>query len=228
MPSEPEAPTAGDLVRWAEALSATARTGLAFTESLYERERFEEVVAIAAEIRSKAAAPFDHLALREEWLSMVGEGVRGYVTPKSTVGAVVGNDEHQILLVQRADSGIWLYPTGWADVGYAPAEVVEKEVHEETGIVCEVVRPIAILDGLRQGFTSIPLYSLVFHCNAVAGQLEAHPLECSDVGWFDRDDLPQPLGGSGTWVDLAFAAIDGEPIEVLFDEPRRPPWVPEA
>ncbi len=228
MPSEPEAPTAGDLLRWAEALSATARTGLAFTDSLYERERFEEVVAIAAEIRVKAAAPFDHEALREEWLGLVGQGVRGYVTPKSTVGAVVGNDQNQILLVQRADSGIWLYPTGWADVGYVPAEVVEKEVHEETGIVCEVVRPIAILDGLRQGFTSIPLYSLVFSCRAIGGQLEAHPLECSDVGWFDKDNLPEPLGGSGTWVDHAFAAIAGEPVDVLFDQPRRPPWVPEA
>ena len=59
---------------------------------------------------------------------VVGEGVPGYVTPKVAVGAVVGNDDGEILLVQRADSGIWLYPTGWADVGYSPAEVAVKEV----------------------------------------------------------------------------------------------------
>ena len=42
---------------------------------------------------------------------------------------------------------------GWADVGYSPAEVVVKEVAEETGIECEVVRPIGVLDGQRRGFT---------------------------------------------------------------------------
>ena len=36
---------------------------------------------------------------------------------------IVGNEAGEILLVQRADSGVWLYPTGWADVGYSPAEV---------------------------------------------------------------------------------------------------------
>ena len=30
------------LLRWAESLAATARTGLGFSESLYDRERFEE------------------------------------------------------------------------------------------------------------------------------------------------------------------------------------------
>ena len=45
-------------------------------------------------------------------MKSVGEGVAGYVTPKVAVGAVVGNDDGEILLVQRADSGIWLYPTG--------------------------------------------------------------------------------------------------------------------
>src|SRR3954469_12708823 len=46
----------------------------------------------------------------------------------------------QILLVQRADSGVWLYPTGWADIGYSPSEIALKEVAEETGIECEPVR----------------------------------------------------------------------------------------
>ena len=48
-----------------------------------------------------------------------GDGVSGYVTPKVAVGAVVGNDDGEILLIQRSDSGIWLYPTGWADIGYS-------------------------------------------------------------------------------------------------------------
>ena len=113
-------PTRQDLIRWSEALSGIARTGLGFTESLYERERFEEVLAVAGDIRAAAAADegFDAEHYIDEWMKGVGEGVAGYVTPKVAVGAVVYNDAHEILLVQRADSGIWLYPTGWADVGW--------------------------------------------------------------------------------------------------------------
>ena len=90
---------------------------------------------VAGDIRAAASAleemaeverETDHFV--QEWLDNVGEGVPGYVTPKVAIGAVVGNDAGELLLVQRADSGIWLYPTGWADVGYSPAEVAVKEV----------------------------------------------------------------------------------------------------
>lgn len=223
-----------DLVRWAESLSAIARTGLGFTESLYERERFEEVLKVAGEIGATAAAALhqdgqpvatsDADGLVREWLSSVGTGVAGYVTPKIAVGAIVGNDKGEMLLVQRADSGVWLYPTGWADVGYSAAEVAVKEVREETGIEAEPVRLVMVLDGLRLGFTQVPLYSLVFQLRAVSNELTAHPLECRDVGWFAEDGLPDPLAGSGVWSAHAFAALRGEPVEVLFEWPRRPVW----
>src|SRR5436853_5950411 len=159
--AEEKVVNAQDLLRWSEALSAIARTGLGFTQSLYERERFEEVLKVAADIRVAAGHELEAEVLVEEWLKVVGEGVAGYVTPKVAVGAVVGNDEGELLLVQRADSGVWLYPTGWADVGYSASEVAVKEVQEETGIQVEPVRLVAVLDGLRLNFTRIPLYSLV-------------------------------------------------------------------
>ncbi len=225
--------SASDLLRWSEALSGIARTGLGFTDSLYERERFEEVLRVAADIRVAAglrgrdiaaSRELDVEVLVERWLEQVGSGVEGYVTPKIAVGAVVGNDRHEILLVQRADSGVWLYPTGWADVGYSASEVAVKEVHEETGIDVEPLRLIALLDGLRLGFHRVPLYSLVFHCRMVAGDVRCHPLECLDAGWFAQDDLPQPLAGDGRWTAHAFRAIRGEEVDVFFDPPRDPPW----
>jgi len=216
--------TAQDLVRWSEALAGIARTGLGFTDSLYERERFEEVLSVAADMRVAAGSHFDAETLVHEWMAGVGSGVAGYQTPKVAIGAVVGNDDGEILLVQRADSGVWLYPTGWADIGYSPAEVAVKEVEEETGIHCEVVGLIGVLDGLRRGFTRIPLYSLVFHCRAVGGELRAHPLETADVGWFAEDALPTPLAGADSWGPMAFDAIRGETFPAHFDAPRDPPW----
>src|SRR5436190_10716632 len=216
--------SAKDLLRWSEALSGIARTGLGFTQSLYERERFEEVLKVAADIRAAAIEEAESDALFEEWLATVGEGVAGYVTPKVAVAAIVGNDRGEILLTQRADSGVWLYPVGWADVGYSPAEVAVKEVYEETGIECEPVSLIAVLDGLRLGFARTPLYSLVFHCRMLGGELRGHPLETSAVGFYARDKLPQPLAGAHRWLDLAFRAIDGEKVATWYDEPRNPTW----
>jgi ADP-ribose pyrophosphatase YjhB (NUDIX family) len=216
------------LLRWSESLSAIARTGLGFTQNLYEKERFEEILRVAADIRltadEGAEGVMDAEGLVEEWLGQVGEGIPGYVTPKVAVGAVVGNGKGELLLIRRADSGVWLYPTGWCDVGYSAAEVATKEVLEETGIEAEPVRLIAVLDGLRIGITRIPLYSLVFYLEATGGELKPHPLECSDVGWFSPDALPTPTVGVERWGEAAFAAINGEHRDVYYDPLRRPIW----
>jgi ADP-ribose pyrophosphatase YjhB (NUDIX family) len=218
--------TENDLLRWSEALAGIARTGLGFTQSLYERERFEEVLKVAAEIGARTHHRRDEPpeALVEGWVDSVGQGVAGYVTPKVAVGAVVGNDAGQLLLIQRGDSGVWLYPTGWADIGYSPAEVVAKEVEEETGIEVEPVRIIAVIDSLRLGARGLPFYSLVFQCKVVGGELRRHPLEAQDVGWFGPEDLPEPLAGGGRWAEMAFAAIRGETVEASFDRPRANVW----
>ena len=85
------------LLRWSEALAGIARTGLGFTESLYERERFEEILKVAGDIRAEADGERDdpdHAGgLVQEWMDTVGKGVPGYVTPKVAVGAAVGNDK---------------------------------------------------------------------------------------------------------------------------------------
>jgi len=246
-------PDGRDLARWSSSLAAIARTGMGFTENLYERERYEEVLHIAADIKAAAAAleaetqaaaafgadrdpdveigpddaawierETDHFV--QEWLDNIGEGVPGYVTPKVAIGAVVGNDDGDILLVQRADSGIWLYPTGWADVGYSPSEVALKEVEEETGIECEPVGLISVIDGQRMGFSRFGMYMLLFHCRATGGELRPHPLETSDVGWFAEGEMPEATAGASWWGPLAFAAIKGDTGPTRFDPPRTPPW----
>lgn len=218
-----QAANSQDLLRWAESLAGIARTGLGFTENQYERERFEEVLAVAADIRSHVDGG-EATQFHGEWLKVIGSGIAGYVTPKVAIGAVVGDEHGRLLLIQRSDSGIWLYPTGWADVGYSPSEVAVKEVQEETGVRCEVVRPIGIYDGLRLGFSRIPLYTIVFLCRATGGELRHHPQECLDVGWFHEADVPSPIANFDLWGPTAFASIRGEVNGTDFDLPRQPVW----
>ena len=226
---------ARDLARWSEALAGIARTGLGFTESLYEQERYEEVLHVAADIKAAAReldeAARDHVAVQretdhfvQEWMESIGEGVPGYVTPKIAIGAIVGNDDGQLLLVERKESGVWLYPTGWADIGYSAAEVAVKEVSEETGIHCEPERLLGVVDGQRMGFSRFGMYMLLFHCTATGGELKPHPLETSDVGWFDQGSLPERTAGADWWGAMAFAAIAGEEMPATFDPVRAPVW----
>jgi ADP-ribose pyrophosphatase YjhB (NUDIX family) len=229
--SVPSIPDARDLVRWSDALAGIARTGLGFTQNLYERERYEEILHVAADIKA-AARRLDEVAEIEretdhfvqEWLENIGEGVPGYVTPKIAVGAVVGNDQGELLLVLRPESRVWLYPTGWADAGYSASEVAIKEVVEETGIECEPVSLLAVIDGQRMGFSRFAMYMLLFYCRATGGELRRHPLETLDVGWFPRDRIPEHTAGVQWWGPAAFAAIDGAPHATSFDLPRDPVW----
>ena len=75
-------PTEADVLRWSEALAGIARTGLGFTQSLYERERFQEILHVAADMQVVAGlVPDEAPGVVERWAATVGDGVSGYVTP---------------------------------------------------------------------------------------------------------------------------------------------------
>ncbi|MEZ5251396.1 MAG: NUDIX hydrolase N-terminal domain-containing protein [Ilumatobacteraceae bacterium] len=220
-----------ELVRWSETLAAIARTGLGFTQSLYEQERFQEVLHVAADIK---AAADDALEVRreqdhfvQEWLESVGEGVPGYVTPKVAVGAVVGNERGEVLLAAARQRHLAV-PDRVGRRRVLTAEVAVKEVHEETGIECELVQLLSVVDGQRMGFTRFGMYLLLFHCRATGGDLAGHPLETSGVGWFSRDALPVPTAGASWWGPSAFAAIDGLQMQAAFEPVREPIWRGDA
>ena len=216
--------SAADLLRWSESLSGIARTGLGFTQSLYEQERFEEVLKVAADIRAAAIDEAESDALFEEWLSTVGEGVAGYVTPKVAVAAVVSNEHKEILLTQRADSGWWLYPVGWADVGYSASEIAMKEVLEETGIECEPLRLIAVLDGLRLGFARADVLDRV---PLPHDRRRAQGSSTRDVGGRLLRARRAPAA-VGRRAPLARHRVSRDrrrgTVPAWYDEPRYPPW----
>ena len=222
------------LLRWSEALSAIARTGLGFTESLYEQERFEEILKVAADISAEADEEADDAdaagGLVQEWMDTVGKGVPGYVTPKVAVGAAVGNDKGELLLIQRADSGIWLYPTGWCDVGYSAAEVVVKEVEEETGIERGARAPHR---GPRRPAPRLhPGARCTRSCSTAApwvASLKPHPLECTRRRLVHpRDTALSPWSGPSAGASTSSPPSAGEHRDVLYDSVRQPMWRGES
>jgi ADP-ribose pyrophosphatase YjhB (NUDIX family) len=211
---------------WIQRLRAIAQTGLAFEPRVYDRERYEELLKLASDMAATDAALNNDSRLSHElyelWRAQVEPGVKGYVTPKVGVGAIVFNHSDEILLIQRP-TGQWLYPTGWADVGYSPSQVAAKEVWEETGLRATPLRLVAVHDVRSladQPDLSLHFYSLIFYCRLDGGILNRHLAETLDAGFFSREKLPNPLAREDLhWVDLAWAAHRGELKEAYFDQP---------
>ncbi|MBI4672263.1 MAG: NUDIX hydrolase N-terminal domain-containing protein [Chloroflexi bacterium] len=208
---------------WIQRLRAIAQTGMAFQPPVYDRERYEELLVLAAEMAATRADLTHDAALSnalyEKWRGEIQSGVPGYVTPKVGVGAVVFNARDELLLIERP-SRVWLFPTGWADVGYSPAQVAAKEVREETGLDVTPLRLIAVYDirRLLEVRMNQHFYSLIFYCRLNGGEIRVRPHEVLHAGFFARDALPAPLAHpEAGWVQQAWAAHHGELREAYFD-----------
>ncbi|MDL1898033.1 NUDIX domain-containing protein [Anaerolineae bacterium CFX7] len=210
---------------WVQRLRAIAQIGLAFHPPVYDRERYEELLELASHMAAtRADLSRDEIlsdALYAKWRSEVQSGVPGYVTPKVGVGAAVFNDRAELLLIERP-SGYWLFPTGWADVGYTPAQVAAKEVREETGLDVTPTRLVAVYDirNLAEHAMQMHFYSLVFYCRLNGGEIRVRPHEALQAKFFAREHLPSPLAHPELgWVEHVFAAHYGELPEPYFDTP---------
>src|SRR5512145_618226 len=95
---------------WAREIQALSQTGLTFTTNEFDRQRFERLREIAAEILAQ------QVDLPAELWSRQFAMQTGYATPKIDVrGAVVRDGK--ILLVQEKSDQRWCMPGGWGDVG---------------------------------------------------------------------------------------------------------------
>lgn len=176
---------------WAREIQSLSQTGLAYSRSDYETQRYRRLMEIAGEM------VHTHTGLPQKALLKSFMAQPGYATVKVDVrGAVI--TEGKILLVQERSDGRWCMPGGWADVGELPSEMVTREVWEESGFEVSPTKVIGVYDANRSG---VPLefyhaYKIVFLCDIRSG--EARPSgETQAVGFFRFDDVP-PLSTNRT------------------------------
>jgi ADP-ribose pyrophosphatase YjhB (NUDIX family) len=168
----------------ARRLHALARTGLHFCRDEYDRERYEEVERIAAELLAGDSAPLRQ-GLLEAWARE-----RGYVTPKVEVRGAAFR-EGRVLLVRESADGLWTLPGGWADVNESPSEAVEKEVAQEAGLRVRAVKLAALYDRNRHGHGEFLFHSwkAFFLCEILGGELRGS-YETDAAAFFAPDELP--------------------------------------
>lgn len=194
-------------------LQAVAQNGLHYTESPFERERFEEVRAVAAELAAGDDAPLEQLAA-----TFAAES--GHACPKIDVRAVAFR-EGRVLLVRGADDGLWTPPGGWAEVGEAPRTAAEKELYEESRYRGVAKRLVGVWEVDARGRPRWPFYGwkLVFLCELADDAPVAHQAsEISEVGFFPVDALPELSGRiRAEQIVAAHAALGDPSLPTVFE-----------
>jgi ADP-ribose pyrophosphatase YjhB (NUDIX family) len=199
----------------AKRLQALAQSGLAFTHDRFDRERFEAIRAIAAEMIAGGAGASAGGARALEALFVAQAG---YATPKVDVRAAVFRDD-RILLVRERSDGHWTLPGGWADVGDSPAAAVEREALEESGYEVRAVKLAAVYDRNRHGHTPhvFHIWKLFFLCEIV-GAAPGQPGERTLASWSETDAVD--FFPENALPPLSLGRVTARQIAYMFEHHR--------
>ena len=201
--------------KWLELIieiQSLAQNGLAYTNNVYDKERFERLRDISAEMLSMKS----DLSLEKVKDLFCNE--KGYQTPKLDTRAVIFKDD-KILLVKE-NNGTWSLPGGWVDVLESVASNTVKETKEETGLDVIPKRIIAIQDRNKH---NKPIYAygickIFVLCEVIGGKFEKN-IETIETDYFSLDELPL-LAEAKTnkeQIEMCFKAVNDENWQVQFD-----------
>ena len=198
------------LYQIADELRSIASLGLNFTQNPYDVERYERILAASAQLIAvlEQKSPDQVLAQFQDNLL--------HVSPLVGAEAVVVRDG-QVLLIKRADDGLWALPGGLTEVGETLAETAQRELWEETGVQGRATQLLGIFDSrLCHSQTKAQLYHMVFLVEAENAAPIAGP-ETTEAAFFRRDALPPLSPGHHIRVPFVFQALLGEASIPFFD-----------
>jgi 8-oxo-dGTP pyrophosphatase MutT (NUDIX family) len=108
--------------------------------------------------------------------------------------AVVRDDHGRVLLIKRADNGIWAVPAGAMELGESIADCGIRELYEETGLRAAAVTPFALYTGPGYTFTNMyadtyQLFMVAFRVDDWSGELQRVTDETTDARFFTPEQV---------------------------------------
>lgn len=200
-------------IEFAIRIQSIAQAGLQYGKDKFDLERYEELREIAAEMM---AAKTD---IPTEKIYDLFCNETGYQTPKvDTRAAIFVNGE--ILLVHE-NNGTWSLPGGWCDVDQSVASNTEKEVREETGLIVDSEKIIAVQDWRRHNVRNYAygVIKIFVLCKYLGGEFKKN-METTEIGYFNRENIPQNLAVEKTsheQIMVCFDAYENSDLLTLFD-----------
>lgn len=170
-------------LEWAKELQFLAQVGLTYTKDDFDKERYERIRAIAAEMMSLQSG------LPLERVQDLFCNETGFQTPKMDTRAAIFSG-NKILLVKEKN-GKWSMPGGWVDVMQTIKSNTVKEVREEAGLDVEAVRIIAMQDRNKhnQPPYAYNVCKVFVLCKVLGGNFQPN-IETVDSRYFGLDELP--------------------------------------
>lgn len=169
---------------WITKIQAIAQNGLTYCTDPFDKERYEQLRALAADMLAESSS-----YTKTDILALFSKEV-GYATPKLDLRAAIFKED-KILLVKERSDDLWTLPGGWAEVNESPSEGVEREAYEETGFMVKTIKLIGLLDKLKHEHPShYPhTYKALFLCEIIDGVKKTN-IEISSIDFFSLDNLP--------------------------------------
>lgn len=199
-------------LQWAVELQSLAQAGIFYGKDSFDRERYERIREIAAEMISyKTDIPKNKV--KNLFCSEIG-----YQTPKIDCRAATFQND-KILLVQEKN-GTWSLPGGWVDVNVSVKENVIKEVKEEAGLDVNTDLVIAVQDREKH---NLPIYAykvckIFVLCSVTGGRFQSNP-ETIASNYFGMDELPvlATEKNNKEQIKMCFEAYSSKNWKTVFD-----------
>ena len=197
---------------WAIELQSLAQAGLTYCKDPFDRERYERIREITAEMLS------DKTDVPVEKVKELFCNETGYQTPKIDTRAAIFRDG-KILLV-RENNGKWSLPGGWCDVNVSVGENAVKEVSEEAGLDVTADRIIAVLDRAKHNLPVYPygVCKIFVRCSVIGGSFKENT-ETTGFDWFDEENLPELAEekNNAEQIKMCFEIYRNPQLPVIFD-----------
>ena len=201
------------LIKWAMEIQSLAQAGLAYTNNIYDIERYERLREISAEIIEEKSN------INLEKVKDLFCNETGYQTPKIDTRAVIFKDDK--ILLTHENNGTWSLPGGWCDVLESVGSNTIKEVKEETGLDVENIKIISVQDRNKH---NKPIYAygvckIFVQCNIIGGEFIEN-IETTEIKYFSLDEIPNNLAEEKTnreQIEMCFEAYKNVNWQTQFD-----------
>ncbi len=143
--------------------------------------------------------------LMPPWMERIASAI---VRPKFQVaaGAIILNEQGQLLLCEHTyrRQYPWGLPGGGIHFGEEPAEAVQRELREETGLSMQAAR-LLMVENSREAHRM----ALTFLCSGIGGKFIPSD-EVSAIRYFDIEFLPELSREQQATIDKALEILKTE------------------